>query len=208
MVCACASTSSGKPNPRWHRVFLKMVPKIVRHAKFSFRHLRSEARQDFIQEVVANAFVAFEALVRRGKMSLAYPTVLARYAAAQIKDGRRVGASLNVHDVLSGYAQKHKGFKVERLDHYDVEDKGWHQILVEDKTCGPADIARTRIDFGDWLGSIKRRDRRIAEFLALGNRTDDTARKFKVSEGRVSQLRRELGESWKKFTGEEDCNAA
>jgi hypothetical protein len=33
------------------------------------------------------------------------------------------------------------------------------------------------------------------------------ARKFEVSEGRVSQLRRELAESWRSFVGDEPAMA-
>ena len=65
-----------------------------------------------------------------------------------------------------------------------------------------------RCDFPAWLGTLSPRNRRIAQFLALGNRTQDVARKFKVSEGRVSQLRREMAESWKAFVGEAPGPAA
>jgi hypothetical protein len=41
----------------------------------------------------------------------------------------------------------------------------------------------------------------------LGNRTSDTAKRFNVSQGRVSQLRRELAENWKLFTGDEPSEA-
>ena len=68
-----------------------------------------------MQEVIANAFITFVALVRRGKMDLAYGSVLGRLAAAQFKDGRRVGNSLCCHEVLSPYAQRLKNFKVDRL---------------------------------------------------------------------------------------------
>jgi RNA polymerase sigma factor (sigma-70 family) len=200
--------SGGKPNPRWHKVFLAMLPKIVDHAKVAFRHLRGEARQDAIQETIANALVAFVALVRRGKMSIAFPTVLAKYAVAQINDGRRVGNRLNVREVLSPYAQKHKGFKVERLDHFDEDEQAWSEAIVEDRTAGPAETARVRLDFSAWLDSLKRRDRRIAEALAVGNRTSEVAKKFKVSEGRVSQLRRELKAAWETFTGEAESPEA
>jgi len=81
--------------PRWRRVFCRMIPQIVRHAKFAFRRLRGQDYQDTLLETIANALVAFVALVRRGKINLAYPTALAKYAAAQVKDGRRVGSSLN-----------------------------------------------------------------------------------------------------------------
>ncbi len=207
MVC---SSPSPAPRRRWHRQFLALLPQIVQHAKFAFRHLRGEARQDAIQETIANALVAFVALVRRGKMSIAYPTVLARYAVAQIKDGRRVGNALNCHEVLSPYAQRLKGFRVDRLDHFDPEDQKWCEVLVEDRHAGPDEIARTRIDFSDWLDSLKRRDRRVAEFLANGETTTAAARKFRVSAGRISQLRRELAANYRAFVGDDPgpANAA
>jgi hypothetical protein len=207
MVCASPAPA---PRRRWHRQFLALLPQIVQHAKFGFRHLRGEARQDAIQETIANALVAFVALVRRGKMSIAYPTVLARYAVAQIKDGRRVGNALNCHEVLSPYAQRLKRFTVDRLDHFDPEDQKWCEVLVEDRHAGPDEIARTRIDFSDWLDSLKRRDRRVAEFLAQGESTSSAARRFRVSAGRISQLRRELAANYRAFVGDDPgpANAA
>ncbi|MEI8376145.1 MAG: hypothetical protein WCJ35_25275 [Planctomycetota bacterium] len=200
--------SSQDPNPSWHQKFLSMVPTIVRHAKFSFRRLRSEARGEAVQEVVANCCRAYVRLVELGKTSLAYPNVLARFGVKQVRDHRKVGGKLNVHDVLGKYCQSRKHVVVERLDRRDNDENGWYQILVEDKSAGPADTACSRIDFADWLGQLPRRNRRIAEFLSLSHRTDDTARKFKVSEGRISQLRRELAKSWKEFTGDNEANAA
>ena len=192
-----------KSVPSWHKVFLAMLPAIVTHAKIAFRHLRGEARQDAIQETVANALVAFVALVRRGRMSIAYPSVLAKYAVAQINDGRRVGNKLNIREVLSPYAQKHKGFTVQSLDHFDEVENQWAEAIVEDRHVGPAEVVRVRLDFNDWLKTLSRRDRKVAQFLALGNRTSDAAKKFGVCEGRISQLRRELAESWREFVGDE-----
>ena len=40
--------------------------------------------------------------------------------------------------------------------------KGGPERVDEDRTAGPAEIASTRIDFSDWLDSLKRRDRRLA----------------------------------------------
>jgi hypothetical protein len=42
----------------------------------------------------------------------------------------------------------------------------------------------------------------------MGDRTSEAARKFDVSEGRISQLRRELAESWREFVGDEVVEAA
>ncbi len=108
-----------------------------------------------------------------------------------------------VREVLSAYAQKHKGFQVERLDQFDQEENAWSEVLVEDRRAGPDEIARTRIDFSDWLASLKRRDRRVAEFLAQGETTKTAARKFRVSQGRISQLRRELAANYRTFVGDE-----
>jgi RNA polymerase sigma factor (sigma-70 family) len=199
---------SQKFAPAWHRVFLRMLPKILSYARTAFGHLRAEAREDLVQEVVANACVAFKALWDRGKQAVAFPTVLASYGIRQVRDHRKVGGKLNIKDVLSPYCQKHKGVKVERLDKFDEEENAWQEVVVEDKTAGPADIARTRIDFSDWLGSLKRRDRRVAEFLASGETTTAAAKKFKVSAGRVSQLRRELAENWRHFVGDEPSAGA
>jgi heat shock protein HspQ len=186
-------------------VFLtKFLPATVARAKYAFRHLRGQDYQDAIQETVANALVAFAALVRRGKMSICYPTVLAKYAISQIIDGRLVGNHLNVQEVLSPYAQRLKNFKVERLDHRDKEDNAWCEILIEDKTAGPAQTACSRIDFDQWIHSLPCRHRRIAQYLSLGNRTADAARRFKVTASRISQVRTELAKSWSEFIGDND----
>jgi len=188
---------------RWQKVFLAMLPQITAYAKFAFRHLKPEARAEAVQEVVCNALKAFARLVQLHKTDVAYPTVLARYGVRQARDGRKVGNSLNVHDVLSPYCQDRKGVTVERLDRFYEQDGCWEEAVVIDTRNAPVpEIVAFRCDFADWLKSLKHRDRRIAEFLSLGNRTSDAARKFKVSEGRVSQLRRELAESWKQFVGD------
>ena len=97
---------------------------------------------------------------------------------------------------------------MERLDQYDSADECWQEVLVPDKTCTPAELAASRIDFSDWLASLKRRDRKIAQFLANGESTRAAAEKFKVSDGRISQLRRELAENWRRFVGDDPGPAA
>jgi hypothetical protein len=198
-----------KSVPAWHGMHLGMLPKIVRYAKIAFRNLDPEARQEAVQNVVTNSCAAVAGLARRGKLDLAYPTVLARFGIKQTRDNRITGGKLNIKDVMSRYCQANKGVKVERLDHFDEEENAWTEAVVVDTRSAPvADIVAFRCDFRDWLKSLRRRDRRIAQFLSLGNRTSDTARKFGVSEGRVSQLRRELAESWRTFVGDDPMPAA
>jgi hypothetical protein len=104
--------------------------------------------------------------------------------------------------VSSRYAQQRKGFHVERLDQFNEEENCWQEIIVEDKKSTPADIAITRIDFADWLGNMPALRRKIAQCLATGECTLNAARRFSVSTGRISQLRREYQTSWQAFHGE------
>lgn len=188
--------------PGWQERFLAMLPVIQTYARLAFRHLKHEAREEATQEVVANALVALVRLVQLGKSDVAYPTVLARYAVAQFQDGRRVGNRRNVRDVLSPYAQKRKRFDVERLDRFDKEDGQWVQAVVEDHRTPILEQVAFRCDFPAWLDTLPRRNRRIAEALAVGHTTSAVARRFKVSPGRISQLRDELRQSWLAFHGE------
>ena len=193
-----------KSTAAWHAGFLAMLPVIRNYARGAFGHLKTDLRQDLIQEVIANCMVAYVRLFKQGKVALAYPTVLARYGIAQVRDHRRVGASLNIKDVLSPYCQAKKHVVVERLDKFDDVENAWQEAVVEDtRTATVPDIVAFRCDFADWLKTLHRRDRRIAESLAIGNRTSDVAKRFDVSAGRISQLRKELAESWRRFVGDE-----
>ena len=91
---------------------------------------------------------------------------------------------------------------VERLDKYDTEEDAWQEIVLEDRHAGPAEVACVRLDFAAWLKLLSRRYRRIAEVLAIGETTNAAARRFHVSAGRVSQIRKELKRVWERFQGE------
>lgn len=194
--------ASGSSGQGWHPAFLAMLPTIRAHAKIAFYGLQGDNRDDVIQETVANACVAFAKLVHRGRSDAAFPTVLARFAIAQVRAGRQVGSSLNVRDVLSRYAQQKKRFVVESLDRKDRENETWMEAVVEDPHTPVFEQVWFRIDFPEWLSRLVPRKRRVAEALALGHSTQDVAKRIGMSPARVSQLRRELHESWLEFHGE------
>ena len=143
--------------------FLEMLPFIRGVAQFAFRRQHRARRPDLIAEVIANAYVAFRRLVQRGKVDLAYPSVLAWFAVRQVREGRRVGSKLNVKDVLSPYAQRRKGFTVEPLRHQNARGQ-WEDLVVEDKRSTPADVAACRLDFRAWLRRLDRRMRAVATY--------------------------------------------
>ena len=188
--------------PAWHLRFMAMVPAIRRRAEHGFRKLPPDQREEMVQEVIANCFATYARLVERGSEDLAYPSALARFAVAQVRQGRQVGTRLNVLDVSSQYAQRRKGFRVERLDQFDSTGDEWKEVLIEDRRATPADVAASRIDFAVWLGRMSSLRRKIAKCLATGESTCGAAQRFSVSPGRISQLRHEFKASWLAFHGE------
>lgn len=196
---SCRRKLAAKSEPAWHAGFLTLLPDIRRQVRFAFRRLELERREEAVQEALANAMVAYVRLVELGKTDVAYASPLASYAVKQVYDGRQVGSALNACDVLSPYAQRKQGFTVSRLQQAAQRENTWQEILVEDPTCTPAELAASRIDFNAWLNRLPRQKRRIASMLAAGETTGETARKFRVTPGRISQLRRELAASWDEF---------
>ena len=176
-------------------LFESLLPSIKRVARYAFRRLRMDEREECIAEAVANAFLAFRRLVKRGLTSLVYPTALAKFAVRQVVEGRRVGSRLNVRDVLSQYAQRKKGLRVERLCEAHLRGKeAGHQCI--DMRADPAELAACRIDFRDWLATLSPFKRDVALRVIAGEKTSEAALLFGVTRARISQLRRELAADW------------
>lgn len=64
------------------------------------------------------------------------------------------------------------------------------------------------MSFGQQLTTYRKRDRQIAETLAVGERTGQVAEEFGISAGRVSQMRGEFYRDWQAFHGEESREGA
>ena len=182
--------------------FLRLLKPIRRHARQAFRGLDPEAREEAEQEVVANAFATYQSLLKRGKSHVIAPGPLARFAIVQTRAGRQVGGQLNVDDVTSHYCQHRCGIALESLGKVDEATGAWDQILVEDPSSSPADIAAVRIDFENWMELLPQRQRQVAEVLSTGETTNAVAKLFDVTAGRISQLRGQLKAAWEAFQDE------
>jgi hypothetical protein len=193
-------TTKGQIKTRKER-FLELLPQIQQMARWAFRRCPREEREEAMAEVIAHAWIGFQSLMDRGLEHLVCATPLAKFAIKRVRAGRCVGCSRNVNDVCSRYAQRERGFHVERLDDYDKRRDRWREILVEDRHAGPAETAAARIDFLEWLASLSVRMRGIAETLAAGETTGWVARRFRLSNGRISQMRRELRQGWDDYHG-------
>jgi hypothetical protein len=187
---------------RWNDRFLQLLPAIREQAEYAFRRVPVDAQEELVQETIATAYGLFVSLCRRGRSALVYATPLAKYAIRHVREGRRIGSRCNSLDITSPCACAAKRTTIERLDRFNPRRGEWREVLVEDRTAGPAEIAMTRLDFASWLSTLSKRDRQLAEKLVLGETTGRVARTFRISAARVSQLRRELCANWHSFVGE------
>ena len=83
MIAQSDFRRNGQSPNGWHKPFLEMLPQIDRYLRITFRDLNPDARAEAVQEGLVNALVAYRRLHEKGKVDLAYPTVLARFAARQ-----------------------------------------------------------------------------------------------------------------------------
>ena len=191
--------------PASHAKFLCLLPAIRQHARFAFRQASIDLKEDLVAEVIANSFSAFHRLAQRGREDLAYATPLAQYAIRQVCSGRRIGGSLRNRDILSRRMVAGRGLVRQPMYVWDCETGTWHELLIEDRTAGPADTAAARIDFAAWRQRLPTRLRELVLVLAHGETTKEAARRFRVSPARISQLRSWLKQSWENYQGHPSC---
>jgi hypothetical protein len=195
-----------RSSSHWQNAFLIMLPRIRDAVQVAFRYLPGDDRDEAVQEAVANACVRFARLAERGCVDRAFPTVLARFAVAQVRDGRRVGTRRHSRDICAVPFRRRKPDSCEPSDRPERREGGWEDAIREDGRTAVPDQAGFRIDFPAWLSRLSRRDRQVAQALALGHSTGEVADRFAVSSARVAQLRRELRDSWRRFHGELDSS--
>src|SRR5438270_4863942 len=189
-MIAFADASRFTPGPeQLHARFLALLPRIELHARIYFRHVRCpERKEDCVQEAVAISWKWFVRLAERGKDASAFVSTLATLAARAVRCGRRVCGQERAKDVLSPLAQQRHGFVVEKLPDYSTLAGTPAEEALRDNTRSevPAQVA-FRLDFPAWRNTLTDRDRRMADDLMVGERTQDVARRFGISPARVSQ---------------------
>ena len=181
--------------PRPHDDFLGILPVVTKYACLLFRNWPPSDREDALAETVAAALLSFIHLKCRGRDPFAFPSRIAIRAVQRVRDGRHVGQPCNSRDLLSRRSQFRREIDVQRVG--ELQD-----ALVDNTQTPVPDQVCFRCDFPAWLRTLTRRDCRIALRLARGDSTSEVAKMFGVSRGRISQLRRELCDSWRVFQGE------
>ena len=196
--------------------FINVLPRIEGQARFYFRSVRCVVRRaDCIAETVAVAWKWFCRLAQRGKDATQFAAALAHLAARAVRAGRRVGAGERANDVMSPLAQRRHGFVVQPLPptrrayedlNGDSLGQRLHDVmeerLTDNTTTAPAEQATFRIDFRAWCKTLTPRERRIIHAMARNERTKDLSRRFNVSTGRISQMRLQFRDDWRRFVGD------
>jgi len=205
LMNAFPTNDNGSPNRNvLHRRFLAMVPRIERHARIYFRHLKCPVKKaDCVAETIGLSWKWFVRLTRRGKDARKFVSTLASFAARAVRSGRRVCGQERAKDVLSSTAQQRHGFVVGKLPDFSTLTGNPLAEALEDNLRSPVpDQVAFRLDFPAWLTTLTQRNRRILQDMAVGERTKHLARKYGISAGRVSQLRRVFEADWRRFCAE------
>jgi hypothetical protein len=197
--------------------FLTILPKIQTHASVCFRGVRCAAQKaDLVAETVGKAWVWFERLARKGRDGCQFPMALASLAARATRCGRRVCGSEKARDAMSPLAQRKHGFTVVPFPsststsheqrygrpHGQRTQDEYEERLQHNLATPVPDQVAFRLDMRAWLGTLTARERHIAKAMMLQLRTKELSKIFHVSEGRISQLRRQLLCSWRDFVGD------
>jgi hypothetical protein len=184
--------------------FLTILPRIERHGRVYFRHVRCpDVKADAVAEMVALSWRWFVRLAQRGKDATRFPSVLAIFAARAVRGGRRLCGKEKAKDVLSPAAQRRHSFVVTKLPDVSTLFGGPLDEALRDNTRSevPQQVA-FRLDFPAWRLTRTGRDRRVIDDFLLGEGTCAVADRHGLSPARVSQLRREFHADWETFCGE------
>lgn len=189
-----------------HARFLELMPRIETHARIFFRDVRcADSREDKIAETLALGWRWFVRLTRRGKDVGRFVSTFATLAARAVKSGQRLCGQEKAKEVLSPLAQHKHSFAVRSLPEGRSQAGSIvNEALHDNVRTPPPEAAAFRVDFPAWLTVWTERDRRLICDLMVGERARNLAQKYRLTEGRVSQLRRQFQQDWQVFCGDNE----
>jgi hypothetical protein len=190
--------------------FEALIPTITAHLKKMFRAGRCACtKADFVAEALALCWRWFVRAAALGKDAAAIVGPMTTFAARKVRSGGTVCGMQPAKDVMSLTAKLKHGVVVKSLsasgNHTawrapaggQIRLAAFEEALSENTVTPVPDQVIFRIDWPEFLNKLTKRDRKMVEFLALGNSNNAAADAFGISRGRVSQLRRGWCEKWK-----------
>lgn len=181
----------------------EVLPRIRSAVPNAVKRVGCEDVEELIQDTVAQAASALESCENRGVPI--YPASVAYYAVQRAKSGRRSYGATRT-DVLSPAAALDGKVACESMDEGIRDDDGdggllsLHDLLASE-TEDPAQQAGRQLDWAEVLEDLDTRKLEILRTVAEGGALNKLARKFGISNPRVTQLKCELSRQIKQRLG-------
>lgn len=191
----------GDAAPSFEELLAKMMPHFRYFA--SREGLTGDNYDECLQDMSCSAYEFYKSLMDRGLQDRVYYSPLAKYAMCRFKEGRRYNG-YNSTDVLGEVTRLKERVEVDSLEPYDDKRHTWYECFVADGRVNVAREVAFKIDCEDWMATLDQRRRAILEAMIQGDSNQELSARFKVSQGRISQHRREFYESWKEFRSTDD----
>ncbi len=155
---------------------------------------RMPDRSDAIADADGHAWAIWQAALGCGKHPAEFHSVVAQYACRAVRQQRSLSNTVGRKRPLPCCCLRAAEAGRMRRDAAELVD------AATSRGASVPDVAAMRVDFPEWLKTLPERTRQLAMDLAAGMRAKDAAEVMGVSEGRLSQMRRELADSWAVFT--------
>jgi hypothetical protein len=176
------------------------IPIIENRAKFRFRSLDADARQEAIQDVTLASYVGFCRAAEKGvawdgaagdRTGLATPTSVASFAITSCSMGREaLGTSIT--DALAPGTQRAGRVTISALPPHDEQES--MPQFISGPASDPAVRVRQRIDWAAIARRCTPKERRTLGLLARGWKPSEIAAELGVSPARITALKRQIGE--------------
>jgi DNA-directed RNA polymerase specialized sigma24 family protein len=182
-------------------------PRIEQQAGVSFRRYSGnpEMMEELTQEALGLGWKHYLDMKLKGeKNPEEFISVFAERACQGARSGRSVNGQERARSISNPRTQIAKSFARQSLPQYDSSEHDTDLLrAIQDERDSPPDIAAYLIDTKEWLAGLPEKKREMALDMAAGETTTGLAEKYRMTLGRVSQIRRELVESNRLFHGDE-----
>ena len=177
-------------------------------ARANMAHFDRERREEAVAEVIATTLAWAHSAARRGRLDRLTPFWCVIFASRHWRQGRRF-AGYSSTCVMSEAARLKHGIKITSLESVDEEadDEAFmlfRESLADAAAEDPFDVVRRSQDYPAImdLEGVSPKARRTFTFLAdtaARGKQCDLAAELMVSQGRITQLKDELGAALSKY---------
>ena len=197
-----SNTANVNTVPAFEELLVKMRP----HFEFFAKHdqkFRGDNYDECLQDLTCLAYDFYLSLVSRELIDRIFYTPIMKYSIGRFKEGRHFTGSNSV-DVLADATRIQGRVEVESIELYNDKKHTWNECFVTDGRINVAHEVAFKIDCETWMNTFDWKRREILEAMIDGYSNQELSQRFQVSQGRISQHRREFVESWQEFRNSYD----